>query len=134
MSGEGNSKMTDARSRVILSALEHGCTRRAAAGAADIGHATFYRWLDDETFRDAVEKAEAKAEAAFTFAVAEAVPKSWQAAAWWLERRKNEDYGRKDQVDMRIDLRGEARTLASELGLDEDTVFAELNAVLAGKR
>lgn len=134
MSGEGNSKMSDARVAAILDALEHGCTRRAAAGAAGIVPDTFYRWLDDRTFADAVEKAEAKAEAAFTYAVAVAVPKNWQAAAWWLERRKHVEFGRKDSVEMKIDLRTEAKQLATELGLDEAEVFAELNSVLAGKR
>ena len=135
MSGEGNSKMTAPRVEAALEALRHGCTRRAAAGAAGVIASTFYRWMDDDaTFRDEVEKAELQAEAAFTMAVAVAVPKNWQAAAWWLERRKHTEYGRKDAVEMKIDLRTEARQLAQDLGLSEDEVFAELNSVLAGKR
>lgn len=114
MSGEGNSKMSDTRVNAILGALEHGCTRRAAAGAGGITSATLYRWLEDEAFREAVEKAEQKAEATFTAIVAEASVTSWQAAAWWLERRKWQDYGRHDRVD--VDVRKEAERLATELG------------------
>lgn len=134
MAGQANSKMTDARSRAVLRALEHGCTRRAAAGAADIGHATFYRWLEDDTFRDAVEKAEAKAEAAYTAAVANAIPTSWQAAAWWLERRKYADYARRDQVNVSVDLQAVIRQVATDLGVDEADAVAEAERILAGQR
>lgn len=134
MAGERNSKMSEARVLAALTALEHGCTRRAAAGAADVGHATFYRWLEDETFRDAVEKAEAKAEAAYTMSVAAAVAKNWQAAAWWLERRRNEDYARREKVEMSIDIRAEAEKVAERLGLRPEDVIAEAEAILAGER
>jgi hypothetical protein len=133
VSGEANSKFSEPRVLAALVALEHGCTRRAAAGAAGVGHATFYRWLEDETFRDEVEKAEAKAEAAYTAAVAAAVPKSWQAAAWWLERRRHEDYAQRTRVDMKIDVKAEARKIAEELGLNEQEVLDEVNAILAGR-
>lgn len=93
--------------------------------------ATFYRWLDDETFRDEVEKAELAAEAAYTTAVAQAVPKSWQAAAWWLERRKYQDYGRRDSLEVKMDLRAEVTKLAEELGLDPAAAIAEAEAIMA---
>lgn len=133
MGGEANSKMSDVRVNAILRALEMGCTRRAAAGAADIHHATFYRWIDnDATLRDAVEKAEQKAEAAFTAAVANAVPKNWQAAAWWLERRHHMDYGRREHVT--VDLSALVRTVADELGVPEAEAIAEAERILAGTR
>lgn len=134
MSGEGNSKLTEPRIEAALKALEHGCTRRAAAGAAGVGHATFYRWLEDGTFRDAVEKAEAKAEAAYTAAVANAIPKSWQAAAWWLERRHHDDYAQRSKVEMKVDLQAEVRRVAAQMGLDEAEVLAEAEAVLGLRR
>lgn len=110
-----------------------GCTREAAAGVAGVTRSTFYRWLDDVTFRDEVEKAEHQAEAAYTMAVQQAVPKNWQAAAWWLERRRYQSYARRDSIDVRIDVKAEAARLADELGLDADTILAEATAILAGK-
>lgn len=128
-------KFTAPRAEAVLDAIAHGCTREAAAGVGGITRMTLYRWIEgDDTFRDEVEKAEHRAEAAFTAAVAAAVPRNWQAAAWWLERRKHLAYGRKDQVEVRIDMKAEVRRMASELGLDEDAVFDEVNAVLAGSR
>jgi Transposase len=45
---------------------------------------------------------------------------TWTAAAWWLERRKHQDYGRRERVDMTIDLRREAERLAAANGLDPE--------------
>src|SRR5688572_6680302 len=99
MAGQRNSKATAPRVQAVLRALELGCTRRAAAGVADIHPSTLYEWLaKDPTFSDAVEKAEAKAEGTYIAAVANAVPKSWQAAAWWLERRHHEDFAQRNKV------------------------------------
>jgi len=134
VSGEGNSKFTEPRIEAAIQALQTGCTRRAAAGAAGVTAQTFYRWLEDVTFRDEVEKAEALAEASYTSAVAHAVPRSWQAAAWWLERRHHEDYAQRSKVEMSVDLRAEVRKIAGEMGLDEDAVMAEAEAVLGLRR
>lgn len=126
--------MTEPRVEAALNALRLGCTRRAAAGAAGVSHASFYRWLEDVTFRDEVEKAEAVAEATYTAAVANAVPRNWQAAAWWLERRKHEDFAQRSKVDMKIDIQSEVRRVAAEMGLDEDAVMAEAEQVLGLRR
>jgi transposase-like protein len=121
------------RSQAAIEAIRMGCTREAAAGVAGVTRSTFYRWMDDGTFRDEIEKAEHQAEAAYTMAVQQAVPKNWQAAAWWLERRRHQQYGRKDQVEVKLDIRAEADRVAEELGLDPDTVLAEAVAILGGK-
>lgn len=120
------------REQAILRALRMGCTRRAAMAIGDITPPTFYRMLEDVTFRDAVEKAEGEAEATYSAIVADAAPKSWQAAAWWLERRRSEHFGRHDRVEMTVDVRKEAERVAAEFGLDPDAVMAEAEAVLRG--
>lgn len=132
-------KKTPERIEAILAALRLGNTRRAAAACADIAPRTFYNWLEDDedgTLLHAVEKAEAEAEAFYLRAVQTAAqdPKTWTAAAWWLERRKYGDYGRKDKVEMSIDLRKEAERIAAEQGLDPAEVLAEAEAIMAGKR
>ena len=93
---------------------------------------TLYRWIEaDDTLRYEVEKAEHVAEAEFTFAVQAAVPKNWQAAAWWLERRRHEAYGRRDRVEMTVDVRGMAQKMATAAGLDADELIAEAERILA---
>jgi hypothetical protein len=122
------------REQAILQALENGCTRRAAAGAAGISHTTLYRMLDASvTFRDAVEKAENLAEAkATTLVVKAAYEGNWTAAAWWLERRRPDDYGKRVAVD--VSIRDEVAKLASELGIDVEEAIAEAERVLAESR
>ena len=95
---------------------------------------TCYRWMDDVAFRNEVEKAEAQAEAAYTSLVQTAALTSWQAAAWWLERRKYMDFGRRDRVEVKIDLKAEVAKLAADLGLNEEDVLAEAEALLGSRR
>ena len=121
------------REQAILNALRVGNTRRAALAAAEISVQTFYRWLENVTFRDAVLKAEADAEQRFLGNVAKAAASgNWTAAAWWLERRHPADYGRRDRVEMTVDVRKEAERLAEELGLNADDVLAEAESILRG--
>jgi hypothetical protein len=101
---------------------------------ADISPPTFYRMMEDVTFRDAVERAEGEAEATFTVIVAEAATKSWQAAAWWLERRKHSDFAQRSVVDMTVDYKREAERIAAEFGLDPAAVMAEAERVLVESR
>lgn len=95
-------KATDLRVATILDALRAGNTRRAAAAYGQVSHETFYRWLrDDVTFSDAVEKAEADAEVrALAVIIRAAQGGTWQAAAWWAERRRPSDYALHQKVEM----------------------------------
>ena len=104
--------------------------------SAEIDQNTFYRWLDEDgTFRDAVVKAEADAEARFLGQIAKAAADgTWTAAAWWLERRRHEDFRKREQLEVTFDLRREAERIAAEQGLDEAEVFAEMQAILKGAR
>lgn len=132
----GNSKQTQAATDQLLAALEDGDTRRAASAAAGIDHTTLYRWMaKDAPLRTAVERAEGLAEHHRTAIVRKAGDEgNWTAAAWWLERRKSEDYARRERVDMSVDISGQVRKLAAEHGLDESTLMAEAEAILAGRR
>lgn len=127
-------KRSPEREQAILNHLTVGNTRRASHLAAGVSHQTFYNWLQDATFLDAVEKAEAAAEQRFLGQVAVAARTQWQAAAWWLERRRNAEYARHDRVDVSIDVRKEAERIAAEQGLDQDEVFAEMQAILRGAK
>lgn len=113
-------KLTTELQGVICCALAGGNTRATAAGLAGIGERTLYRWLergeedsddDCETefrqFWQAVKKAEAEAVEKHVAIVRNAAPRSWQAAAWWLERRYPDDWGRKQAI--RADVRAQVQ-------------------------
>jgi hypothetical protein len=92
-------KFNDERAELICVALRKGGTRKAACDVVGVSQDSFARWLDRYAdFADLVKRAEAEAEAEMVGAIHAASKETWQAAAWWLERRRNEDWGRKDTV------------------------------------
>jgi hypothetical protein len=95
-------KRSPEREQAILNALRIGNTRRAAAQGADITEDTLANWMKrSSAFFGAVEHAEAEAEQRFLGNVAKAAAgNTWQAAAWWLERRRPEDYRKREGVEL----------------------------------
>lgn len=85
-----------------------------AAALAGISQRTFQLWMEEgralqdsnpnskgykmQFFR-AVKEAEAKAIHRNVMVIQQASASSWQAAAWWLERRYWRDWGRKEQIE-----------------------------------
>lgn len=89
-------KLTNELLREIRETLETGCSRRTAARAAGISESTFYEWMAEfPEFSECIKKGEALAVVKRTQVVHEAMSKSWQAAALWLERRVPDEFGRK---------------------------------------
>lgn len=115
-------KLTADLQERIVGAIRSGAYNETAAAFAGIAESTFYAWLanaqkdreanpeqgtDFTEFQEAVEKAQAEAEldklliigkAARGQPTAEGVPGtpgSWQAAAWMLERKHPDRYGRR---------------------------------------
>lgn len=128
------SKRTPEREARLLEALRAGNTRKDASLYAGLEQHTFQRWvLADAHFAQAVEKAEADAVVRNVAQIAKAAQEgTWQAAAWWLERRRPEDYGRRDRVE--ITLRQEAHRIAADLGIDVNELLAEADRIVAGAR
>lgn len=103
--------------KAIIRAVELGSPYRLAVQSAGVGYTTFKRWMaqaeqDEEggafrTFRDDVKKAEGKAVEKWLEIIDKAANNgSWQAAAWKLERRYPERFGRRT-IDVRADIREE---------------------------
>lgn len=93
-------KYNEDRHNRIVDALRAGNTRRAASWAGGIDPDTFGIWLRRfPAFSEAVKAAEADAELAMVQRVRTAADESWQAAAWWLERKMKQDWSaRQEQV------------------------------------
>lgn len=121
------SKYTPERRDRILQAIRAGNTRKASSAYAGIDQDTLIRWMHRYVdFADAVTKAEADAEVAHVANIAQAAKMgNWTASAWWLERRRHEDWGRKD----RVEIISTVRRMAAEAGLsDEETAAAVAEA------
>jgi len=132
-------KLTPERMDRIVTAIRAGNTREAAAQYAGVGETTLYRWLQTgrrsrngskcRELWEAVKEAENDAELESVLIIREAARKSWQAAAWWLERRKHGAWGRKESLD--ITIRREAEKIAKETGLDVEEIMAEAERIVA---
>jgi hypothetical protein len=111
------SKLTPDLEKTIMDALRAGATRTAAALAAGATLRSFERWMKRAAFAGQIVQAEAEAELRATITIRTAINDGhWEAAAWWLERRRHDDWGRHD----RMDLIATVRELAREHGLSVD--------------
>jgi transposase len=102
-------KLTPETQERICRALRVGMYRKTAIAACGIGEKTFYTWLargDAEKsgpyrdFIEAVQLAEAEGEVALVGIIRAASKLHWQAAAWILERKHHDRWGRKDALAM----------------------------------
>lgn len=102
-------KLTPERAKAIVDAVAAGVPRAFAAMRAGVTERCLYKWLAKGRqggkrnavyvqLVQAVQKAEADAVARNVALVQSAAKKSWQAAAWWLERRYHAEFGRKDRT------------------------------------
>jgi transposase len=116
-------KLTKKMQAQIVKLLKQGNTFETAAVLSGISKATFFNWMNrGETgeepyasFRAAVEQAVAHAEAERVKIIMEAAKGTgrykdnadWKAAAWFLERRNPEVWGRKDRISADVTHSGE---------------------------
>lgn len=101
-------KCTPEITEKVAEAIRDGLYAESAATLAGIGERTYYSWMKrgdagDEPyvqFRLAVKKAEAEAEAASLAVIRGAAQDgTWQAAAWYLERKFPARWSRRDRVE-----------------------------------
>ena len=101
-------KFNDTVCNKIIKALERGDSIEGACGYAGIDRTTFYNWYNDgatkksgkkKKFHDRVDIAKDNATDFYENAIYEAVKNGkWQAAGWWLERRRRETYNKPDKI------------------------------------
>jgi hypothetical protein len=95
------SKMTPEKVEAICTYLKQGNTRKTSAILAGIGHSTLYEWMEEfPEFADTIKRAEEEAIAHHVQTIHAFSQSNWQASAWYLERRRKEDFGKQDRVDI----------------------------------
>jgi len=122
------SKRTPEREAKILDLLRAGNTRSTAALACGVGYSTFCEWVAKfPELAEQVKAAEAAAETLHVQNILNAASKgSWQASAWWLERRQYDSWGRKDRIAFVTD----AKEMARNAGVSEDAAVAQAEQIL----
>lgn len=105
----------------IIQALEAGNYRKTAAALAGVSEPTFYSWIkqakEQKTgkkveFLKSVKKAEEKAKAYHLQQIRKASENgSWQASAWYLERKFPDEWGRREKVEMDANVKSEVKSV-----------------------
>ena len=101
-------KLTPETQKSICDAIRAGNYQDVAAQYAGITAATFYNWMVKGEagkksyleFFDAVKKAQADAEVRNVAIIGQAAQKTWQAAAWLLERRNPDRWANKEKREL----------------------------------
>lgn len=96
-----DTKLTPEITEIVCSYIEKGNSYDTSAQAVGICRQTLYNWMergekgepDFLQFLQSIKKARAKAEMRHVEVIEDAMDKSWQAAAWWLERRNRDKWG-----------------------------------------
>lgn len=103
----------------LFDALRKGNTRRAACASAGIGESTLNDWINEfPEFSAALTHAENLAETGYVNVVQLAAQNGdWKAAAWWLERRRKQEYSARIEQD--ISGRLKLEVTAEDLSDDE---------------
>jgi hypothetical protein len=137
MAGQ-NTKLTPEVRDKIIEAIKIGNYQETAAAYAGISQSSFYAWLERgrnepgsiySEFLEAVEKAKAQSEVRdVTLIEKAATDGSWQAAAWKLERKFPQKWGRVTRTEITgaegkpISVEVDAKTeLKRLLGLSDDS-------------
>jgi transposase len=113
-------KLNPEVTEIICQYIEKGNSYETAAQAVGICRVTIYNWIErgekgEEPFLQflqAIKKAKAKSEIRHIEVIDKAMEKNWQAAAWWLERSNQRDWG--NRTEQKIEHTGK---------LDQPVVF-----------
>jgi len=79
----------------ICKYLRAGNSQKDSAVLAGIGESTYYEWMDNPEFAEPIKKAEQECKSRNIAIIQKAAEKSWQAGAWWLERKYNSEFALK---------------------------------------
>jgi len=109
----------------ICDFLKAGNTQKTSAIASGISEDTFYTWMKEiPEFSESVKRAEEEAVARNVAIINKAAQDTWQAAAWWLERRRRDEFGKNDRVEVNA-------TIKDVTALNERELNAEIYRLLA---
>ena len=109
-------KLTPELQEQFCKAIENGDSILGACGYVGISEQTYYNWINraEEAktktkfvkFKECVDKAKAKALHNFEQVITNASMEHWQAAAWMLERRHPNLYGKREKIEADVNHKG----------------------------
>jgi hypothetical protein len=126
-------------------AIRLGATYELAARYAGVSEKTFERWRMQAAtakpestlgrLRDRLLQAEGRAVVTWLAQIEKAATEGdFRAAAWKLERRYPDQYGRKVQADLSIQVQRAAQEVADEVGIEMSLILKEAQTYLLEAR
>lgn len=80
-------------------------------------------------FRYQIHRAKAAAEIRALTIIQQAMPENWQAAGWYLERTRPDQYGRRERINMTGNKDGEAIKVESKTEITVDDLEAKIRKI-----
>lgn len=125
--GKFSKEMTDK----IAKYVSLGLTNLQACNCCDIDEKTFYNWMKQHSsFSSAIKKARDVGEASNLAIIHKAKERSWQAAAWLLERQHKDTYALTQNLNVSGNVKS---TNTVHIDLDKkskEVLEAKLDAIL----
>lgn len=133
----------------LVDALLAANTIRNACDLSAIGETTFHRWMQKgenapegsplREFRGRIKRAMAEAQHRNVLIIQKAAATNWQAAAWFLERTRPDEWGRKSRLALSGDPEGSPILTANvgvqpERPMTEQELLAVMEAVVAREK
>lgn len=133
--------LTPQKEKVLLGAIQRGLPYKQASALAGISYMTFNRWREKGSepdapcefsdFCDRLAAAEAKAADALCRVISKAGrTRDWRAAAWMLERRCPDEWGRRESLPPPPEPPPEMKPRTAQ---EEEEMLASIMAVLERK-
>jgi hypothetical protein len=79
--------------------LSQGMGRVDSCNLAGISYETFTVWMEKPEFSESIKKAETICKQRNIVRIQNASRQSWQAAAWWLERKYPDEFAMKTKME-----------------------------------
>lgn len=120
------SKLTPELIEEAYKLIKSGLDFKTTAWYLGISESAFYKWMREgekeesglkKQFFQSIKKAESEAIARNVMLIQKhAQEGNWQAAAWWLERRYSDEWGKKDKIN----LGGYNNVIIKIIGIESD--------------
>jgi len=98
----GKTKATPNTLKIILEAIGEGLNQREASILSGISEDTLSLWKrQDSDFSEQIRQKEIECKLSHIKNIKRASEKSWQASAWWLERKYKDEFSAKSNIDIK---------------------------------
>ncbi len=128
--------ITDEEKQQIYELIRAGVPQEASVLRVGVPRSTYYDWLSKgrqpdarepyATFSRECERALADWETRDILIIGKAAETQWQAAAWRLERRKPNEYGRRTRIEGEVTVVARPFIDVAKLTLDEQRLLRDL--------